>query len=216
MKKKKLVPHVHELKHDHIIKKNVLEVKQKRDGSSEPVYEYQVNKEFWQKQTKPVSVILDEAHSIVNARRAMSKLNVCVTDWLALIRRVLGQSEAGYGELVFITQLPNRIDIIAREMATQVRYHICHFTKTCKRCGSSWKEHSEMPEPSWSCINCHSPQVKKHNHVIEVWHFSNMQSYMGWKEFGMQTYYRHYMINDIEDFFPLYDTMQWDNLISEY
>ena len=121
---------------DMIIKKEIIDYKTKKDGSSEPVYKKTLNKDFWTKIKVPINVVIDEAHSIVNARRSMSKTNEIITMWLALIRRVLGTTDSGEGELVFITQLPNRLDIIAREMATQVRYHVCHFMKGCKDCGA--------------------------------------------------------------------------------
>jgi len=199
-----------------IINKDMVSTKKKRNGEEEPVYEYKLNTEFWKDIKEPIDVILDEAHAIINARRAMNKVNVIVTDWLALIRRVLGQSDSGYGRLVLISQLHNRIDIIAREMATQVRFHRCHYVKTCKKCGVSWQENSDNPEPIWQCPRCASFGIKKHSHVVEVWHFANMTSYIGWKEYGMNTYHKHYLIHDIEDYFPLYDTLQWDNLFSEY
>lgn len=198
-----------------IIKKELVGYKKKRSGETEPVYEQKLNKEYWQNIHEPISVVLDEAHSIINARRAMSKTNIIVTDWLSLIRRVLGNSTSGYGELVFITQLPNRIDIIAREMATQIRYHICHYFKRCGRCKTVWKENSEMPEGLWNCPRCGSPTIKKYNHEIEVWHFPSMSHFNMWNDFKRNTFYKHYIIKDIEKYFPLYNTLQWDNMFSD-
>ena len=116
-------------------KELVGEKKNKITNVVEPVYKFKVNLEFWKGIKEPINVIIDEAHSILNSRRSMSKINILITDWLALIRRVLGQTESGEGELVFITQLPRRIDSLARDMATQIRYHLCHYVKTCKKCG---------------------------------------------------------------------------------
>lgn len=201
-----------------IVKREQVDTKQKRSGETIPIYEYTLNIEYWKeiiKKEKAINVIIDEAHSVINARRAMSKINVIMSDWLALIRRVLGSTTSGAGELTFITQFPRKLDINAREMATQVRYHVCHYNKTCNKCGFSWRETSEMPEPRFVCPACGSEKVQKHNHIIEVWHFSNIDGYEAWRSFGMQTHYRHYLINDIEHFFPLYNTLQWDNLFSK-
>ena len=100
-----------------IIKEEIVTYKKNRKtGKEEPVYKHTLNVKFWKDIKEPINVVLDEAHSIINARRSMSKINIIVTDWIALIRRVLGQSESGYGELVLISQLANRIDVIAREM----------------------------------------------------------------------------------------------------
>lgn len=209
------LPNQVNIKPSMIVKKKSVGTKQKRDGTVENVVEYSLNKEYWKSIKEPINVVLDEAHSIINSRRAMSKVNIIVTDWLSLIRRVLGSSDAGYGEVVFITQLPNRLDIIAREMATQVRYHICHFLKTCKRCGLTWQENSEMPEGYYVCYSCGCHDIQKHSHQVEIWHFPNMKDYDNWKNWGMKTFYKHYMVNDIEKYFPFYDTLQWDNLFNE-
>jgi len=199
-----------------ILKKEIVKEVRKRTGELQPVYDYKLNIDFWKNTKEPINVVLDEAHSIINARRAMSKTNVILNDWLSLVRRILGSTEADFGELVFITQLPNRIDVIAREMATQVRYHICHYYKVCRKCGLVWKENSEMPEGYWSCPKCNSFNIKKFNHQIEIWKFANMSCFEAWRNFNQRTFYARYFITDIEKYFKLYDTLQWDNLFSEY
>ncbi len=190
--------------------------KNRRTGESEPIYKSSLNIDYWKDIKEPINVILDEAHSILNARRSMSKINVIITDWLALIRRVLGQTESGYGELCFITQLPKRIDVIARDMATNILYCIMHFLKTCSKCDTTWQENSQMPEGFPLCPKCNSHELKKHSHTIEVWHFANMRLFESWQEFNQKTYYKHYYVRDIENYFHLYSTLQWDNLFSEF
>lgn len=203
-----------------IIKREIVDYKRnKKTGESTPVYKLTLNREYWENIHEPINVILDEVHSILNARRAMSKTNIIVSDWIALIRRVLGSSDSGYGELVLISQLYNRVDIIAREMATMIIYCICHYSKTCKKCGFSWNEHSEMPIDLYAeglCPRCRSWQIRKHSHRIEVLHFPNISAFMEWKENGLRTFYRHYIVNDIEKYFRYYNTLQWDNLFSNY
>jgi len=198
-----------------IVGKQLVGEKKKKDGSLEPIYELKLNVDFWKNIDVPCNVVLDEAHSIINSRRSMSKVNQIVTDWIALIRRVLGASESGHGELVLITQLPNRIDVIARDMANQVRYHRYHYLKTCSKCNYTWKETNDHPEMLWVCPLCNDYRIKKHSHRIEVWHFKDMNSYNAWNEFGINTYHKHYFVNDIEKVFPCYNTLQWDNMFSE-
>lgn len=199
-----------------IIKKEIVGEKKKRSGETEAVYESKLHIDYWKDIKEPINVILDEAHTIMNSRRAMSKTNQIITDWMALIRRVLGSSESGYGELTLISQLFNRVDIIAREMATKIKWHVCHYIKTCKKCGWSVQENSDDPEPLWECLNCGSPRIHKHTHVIEVKHFRNSDSFLDWKEYGSRTYHKHYYITDIEKYFKMYDTLQWDNMFSEF
>ncbi len=205
------------IKHNITIKPEMI-VQKKEKGQSrkgEIKYDLALNTEFWKGIKEPINVVLDEAHTLVNPRRSMSKVNIILTDWLALVRRVLGQTSAGYGTLVLISQLPNRIDVIAREMATQVRYHLCHYIMTCNKCRHSWGEDSDMPEPRPNCPRCGNQDLKKHHHRIEVWCFDGISSFLAWKTLGQDTYYDHYMVKDIEKYFPHYDTLQWDNMFSE-
>lgn len=205
------------IKPDMIIRREIVDYKKNRkSGEAEPVYKNSLNIEYWQKIKEPINVILDEAHSILNARRSMSKINLIITDWLALIRRVLGQTQSGYGELVFISQLEKRIDVIARDMCTNVLYTICHYMKSCNSCGTTWRENSEMPEGFPLCPSCNDYRLTKHTHIIEVWHFANMSLFEAWKEMNQKSYYKHYFVHDIEEYFPMYDTLQWDNLFAQY
>ena len=202
---------------DMIINREIVDYKKNRKtGEKEAVYKFTLNMDYWKNIKEPINVVLDEAHTILNARRSMSKVNIIVSDWIALIRRVLGQTDAGSGELVFISQLWNRIDIIARDMATNIVYTICHFQKTCENCGTTWQENSEMPEGYIVCPYCSGYKIQKYNHRLECWHFPNMQMFQIWHQFSQATYYKHYYINDIEDYFPLYDTLQWDNMFSNF
>jgi len=200
-----------------IMKKTLVDTKHNRKtGEDTPVYDLKLNMDFWKEIKEPINVVLDEAHTILNSRRSMSKPNVIMGDWLALIRRVLGSTDSGMGELVFITQLHNRIDSIARDMALQVRYHVCHFMKSCINCETCWRETSETAEPMWNCPNCGSHKVKKWNHQVQIWHFKGMNEYLKWKLFGMNSFHACYLVKDIEKYFPLYNTLQWDNMFSEY
>ncbi len=198
-----------------IIKKEIDSYKEnKKTGEKEAIYNYTLNVDFWKKIKEPIDVVIDEAHTILNARRAMSKTNIIVSDWLSLLRRVLGSTEGGFGELTFISQLANRIDVIARDMATNVIYTICHYLKSCEKCETTWQENSEMPEGYIICPVCASNKLLKHTHRLEVWHFPNIQKFKMWYEFGEKTFYKRYYVNDIEDYFSLYNTLQWDNMFS--
>lgn len=179
-------------------------------------YEFSLNVDYWKKNVKePCSVVIDEAHTILNARKFMNKVNIVVTDWLSLLRRVMGENSRGTGDLVLITQLPMRVDVICREMATQIRYHICHYRKSCNACGITWREHSDMPEKKNYCINCGSIKIFKHSHLIEIKAYNSMEAYNNMKAFGEETHYAHYYVTDIEKYFGYYNTLQWDNMLSE-
>lgn len=194
---------------DMIIKREPIKTVKHRNGEVEELYKEVLNKEFWEGIKEPINVILDECHTIMNSRR--SQKNIIITEWLSLIRRVLGSNDS---ELILISQLIFRIDVIAREMANLIKYHVCHYVKTCKDCGFNWRENSEMSEINSKCPSCHSMNLLKHQHYIEVWHFAGMDDFLAWNINHSSTFYRHYRINHIDDYFHLYSTYQWNNLFS--
>ena len=203
---------------DMLIKKEIVKEIKRRNGDIEAVYKKSFNSDYWKEvieKEKCINVCIDEAHTILNARNFNSQTNKAMSDFLALCRRILGSNPAGEGELTLITQLDRRIDVIAREMATNIRFHRCHYQKSCQKCGYTWNETNDDPEPIFECPSCRSFKIVKHNHRIEVYHFANINAYTGWKEFGLKTFHRHYFINDIEDYFKFYSTYQWENLLSE-
>lgn len=210
--KPKITPNIIPIKPEMIINKVVIGIKTKKDGTQEEQYKYELNKEFWLNQAKkPLSVMIDEAHDYMNARRSASKINEILGQFLAFTRRIVGENCAE-GDLIFITQLDRRIDVICREMAHQIRWHICHYHKVCLNCNSSWYESSDFPEKIKKCPLCGFHKLAKFNFRIEVLHFSNINNYTAWKDFGMKTFHRKYFINDIEKYFELYNTVQWENL----
>ena len=213
----KKLPNIKKLTPDLIFSRDIIKTKKKRNGETEPVYKLSVNFKFWRELTEPCNVVLDEAHSILNSRRAMSKTNVIISDWISLIRRVIGENSSGAGEFVLISQLSRRLDPIVRDMAHQIKYHTCHYQKTCRKCSVSWSETSEIPEPLWRCPVCNSSKILKHSHKIEVQCFANIDSFTAWKEWGVDKgMYSHYFISDIEDYFPYYNTLQWDNMFMDF
>jgi len=179
--------------------------------------------EYWQDKTKdqPIDIVIDEAHSIYNARKSMSKLNICIGDWIALVRRIVGEDNRFEGNLILISQLWNRIDVIAREMATQIRYHKCHYYKTCLDCGLTVIETSETPEKLNKCPSCLRRNFEKFNYQIEIWKFNSMNNFLLWKSGflgtkGHRPYFNHFFITEIEKYFTMYNTKQISDMFSEY
>ncbi len=197
--------------------------KNKLSGKEDPIYKYELNTAYWKKvskKNKGISIVIDEAHSVINARRSATKINVIMSDWMALIRRVLGEDSAGSGDLVLISQLPRRLDTIAREMATQIRFHVCHYFVTCINCGLQWYENNELPERYKDCPSCDSIELNRHSHQIEVWHFKSMDSFSMWEAgfFNNERppFHMHYFIKDISNYFHIYNSLQWENMFSKY
>jgi hypothetical protein len=177
-----------------------------------------LNVEFWKEavnQYGGINVVIDEAHTILNARRGMSKQSEVMSEFIALLRRVIGGASEGYGKLVLITQLDRRIDVIAREMATRIKFCRCHYEVSCSDCGYSVVETNDTPEKCHRCPRCRSFKVKPNNFIIEIFLFENMEKYERFAFWHLKTYYHHYYITDIEQYFQYYDTLQWDNLISD-
>jgi len=201
---------------DMIFKETV--VKTKRNG--EQVTELRLNADYWKniRKTYPngINVVIDEAHTLINSRRAMSKENVIMNDFMSLLRRILGDSGEGYGELVLITQLGRRLDVIARDLSTSIHYHLCHYRRVCDGCGFRFWETNEIYQKPKKCPICGSKKMRKDNFIIEKWEFKDMDHCDLWLENGHRTYQTHYYITDIQKYFSYYDTHQWENLISEY
>jgi hypothetical protein len=191
-------------------------VSTKKNG--EKVYKKKFNKKFWketQEKYTCINIVLDEVHQFLNPRRGMSADAIIMTDFLSMIRRMLGSTPAGSGTLTMITQLPRRIDGIAREMATQIRHCRSHYTKECTLCKANWPEHSDLPEPAETCRNCGSDTLFKHTIQVEVWHFATIHKYEAWYEFGEDTHHMHYLVGDVADYFKFYNTLQWDAMFSD-
>ena len=211
----KKIKNVKVLYPDMIIKKEVTGYKTKRDGTQQELTKVVPNLQFWKEIKNPVNIIIDEAHTILNSRRSMSKSNIVFSDWLALIRRVLGSRGMASGNLILISQLTSRLDTIARNMTTQIRFHKSHWTKRCKKCGYTFSENSESPMPLLVCPKCEGFKFETISMKIEVWLFRNLEDYEAFKVAKRRTYFRHYFINNGTDYFNFYDTFQWDNLLTD-
>ena len=176
-----------------IIKKELQEVEGKK-----PKEVKVFNKEYWASIGEPINVVIDEAHIVLfNSRRAMSNNNIIANDFLAMIRRVVSEKSHGGGDLILISQLSRRIDIVAREMAHQIRYFIMHYRKSCVNCGAYWSENSEMPEKINYCPNCRSIRLKRSNFCCETFHFRNIDDFDVWKMYKEQILEHIQTINNI-------------------
>ena len=108
------------LTRDMLIKKEVVKVK--KDGSQE--FKSKFNYEYWinaREKHSEFHVVLDEAHTLFEARSFMSRQNRIMNDFLALIRKVCSNPNTD-STLTLISQLDSRLDINARKMCTEVRY----------------------------------------------------------------------------------------------
>ena len=208
------------IKNNNIItKKDIIKeeiVSFKRTG--EPVIKKKLNEKYWhniKQKNKSLSVYIDEAHTILNPRRSMSETNKIMGDFLALLRRVVGSNEHQYGELVLISQLERRLDIIAKEMATLVQFCICYYEIYCPKCKSRWSENNETSKKITECSVCGNYRLKKENFIIEVYNFKNIDKFHLWFDYKEKSYFEIFYITNIEMVFPLYDTLQWENLLSD-
>jgi len=200
---------------DKLIKKEV--VKTMKTG--EVIYKLKFNVEKWQEYKKKYgkfNVVLDEFHTLMSSRDFSTKQNKVMGDFLALIRKICNDS-TGDSTLTLISQLDNRIDVNARNMATEIRYHVCLYDKLCQKCGAFWSEHSELPpfQKKKRCPNCDGKKLKLINHKILVHYFDSMQHYQDWKYGGINTKIQTNLITNIDEYFGMYNTYQMSNLISE-
>ena len=97
------LPNAIRLKWDHIIKDN------------------KINWEFWRTQIKKhgnFSLVIDEIHNVMHARRSQSKSNVHLSIFFAQIRKVCGDHEKSH--FIAISQELERIDISVRDIASEI------------------------------------------------------------------------------------------------
>jgi hypothetical protein len=207
--------HVMLLKAEMIIKKEVTGVK--RNGKE--VYKATFNKEFWQdliKKHGEMNIIIDEAHAFgLNPRRSMSSLNLVMTDFVALIRRVLGSAD-NTGDAFFISQLSHRLDPKLRDMAEKVFYMINHYICECSICHQKWAETNETARKFELCPRCRDYRFKKIHSEIEVFEFASNDKFIEWKDYKIRSYYNRYIQKNIMQIYGNYDTVQIDDILSQY
>jgi predicted Zn-ribbon and HTH transcriptional regulator len=208
----KKIKNVIQITRDMIIKKEVISV----NKNGKETTKLSLNADYWKNAEKGISVVIDEAHTLMDSRRAMSKVNNILNDFIALLRRVLGDSGETNSELIIITQLGRRLDVILREMCRHVLYHICEWTITCTHCGFAVRENNEKEPKLRNCPKCNGYKFKRNDFHIHVWEFKSMTDCDIWLETKIKTYYSHKVILDIEvSGFPFYNTFQWENLITD-
>jgi len=185
----------------------------------EEVFKLKFNKEFWLEQKDKYVGFnggLDEFLTLMDSRRFMSKQSRVLNDMLSLIRKICNNPNSD-STLTIISQLVGRIDVNARELATEIRYHIGLWDKKCLKCGAYWTEHSDLPDfqKHRNCPNCGSYQLEKFDSRIIVHFFANVREFELWYYQRSPTILQTIRINNIEKYFPYYDTFQLTNLISE-
>lgn len=204
---------------ENIITKTLL--KNKRDGT--PIFKTELNMDFWKTIPKPSDIYLDEAHTILNSKRSMNKINIIIGEWLSMLRRILNDSTGKTGNLILITQRYMKLDNEARNLATLIQYHICHWIKECNDCHHWQQESSEESIEDYQdipmqniCINCKSKNIFKHSHIVEIHRFKEENDFLNWELNKIDNNDISFAITNINEFFDLYNTLQWDNLFKGY
>lgn len=203
------------LKRNMIINKIILGTTKKRSGEVVENFKLEVNEKFWKKKRSPINLVIDEAHTVLNSRKAMTRQNILMSDWMSLMRRILGGKGKGYGDFVLITQFPRRLDVNAKDMCQQVRWHRYMCYKSCQRCRLTWSEDSDMPEQFNYCRRCKCQDLNIWNEKIKVFYFVNWLNFEEWRLFNKKQPFKIMMIHGIKKYYGLYDTLQWDDLLSE-
>lgn len=209
----KKIKNNHVLERANIVHKEVVAVQK----NGKEVSKLTLNDKFWKElHTKygSINVCLDEFHTLMDSRRSSSALNKVLSDFTFLLRRILGSNNSGYGTLTIITQLLNSIDVRMRNLSTEIHYHICHYHIYCKKCGRTIEHNNELPDYS-VCEACGGNKLEVSNHIIEKYLFQSIGAYTSWYEFGQKGYYDHYYVTNIIEYFPLFDTFQWLNMITD-
>jgi hypothetical protein len=66
------------------------------------------------------------------------------------------------------------------------------------------------------CPKCHDWHIQKIKNNIEVIRFKNIDNFEIYRMTGQHTYYSRYLIKNIEEIFKNFDTLQWEDMLSEF
>ena len=177
---------------------------------------FDLNIEYWNKQKKPLNILWDEIHLTANSRMSMSKINMVLSRFIAMARRITGFDKRGYGSFTFVAQKERTIDVNIRDLTNEIVYHISHWVVECEECGTKVLTNSESPQMN-KCVVCSSWKLEKKGMFIEKLSFSEWDSFYAWSVHMKGKFYdSRQRINDIEDYFKYYDTMQIENVWENY
>ena len=209
------IRNIKKIKGTDIIKKTLVSVKKKRDGTTEEVFKIEFNIDFWLKQKKPLNIVWDEIHFVANSRESQSKLNRVMGKFLSMGRRITGFDKKGYGHFIFIAQTSRTIDVNIKDLCNEIRYHILHWIIICINCNRQLWINSEMKEIEF-CQFCGSWDLERTNFKVQIFRFHTWVDYLRWEEGWGKYYFEKYWITDIEEYFSFYDTHQIENIFEDF
>ena len=79
----------------------------------------------------------------------------------------------------------------------------------------AWREDTDMPERARVCFRCGSNKLKRKDFFVRVKFFDNIRSFDAWRDFSAKTWYKDVVYEDLEKYFPYYDTLQWEGLFTD-
>lgn len=204
---KKVGNFVH-IRPEHVIKKSMVGKK----------IHFDLNLEYWNQQKKPLNVLWDEVHLTASSRQSMSKVNIVLSRFLAMARRITGFDKRGYGHFTFIAQKERTVDVNIKELCNEIFYFVSHWVVRCEGCGTRLAVNSERQQVE-RCIRCGSWKIVKEDLNIEVFVFNNWEKFYRWEQkIKGRWYVKRYIITDIEQYFRYYDTLQtsdiWDSYVN--
>lgn len=203
------------LNKDSIILNKVVGQKNKRDGTTEDVIETEVNFDFWEKAKKKhqfgFNIVIDEAHSIIDARTSMSKQNRIAKKWASSLRKIIS-CDKGSGDVILISQLPRGIDVWAKELCNQYRWHEYVSHRQCNNCKERYVFNSSSEEPQERCPNCDYGNNTELASKLISYRFKTIEDVEAFIYYNAKTYYYAEVINNPNYFYRYYDTFQIENL----
>lgn len=178
--------------------------------------DYDLNVSYWNKQKKPLNILWDEIHLTAPSRASATKINLVLSRFIAMARRITGFDKRGYGQFTFIAQKERTIDINVRELASEIIYHVSHWVQRCEDCGCKVMVNSEMQVIN-KCPTCRSWKIVRQELFIEVIKFNEWDKFYKWSlKLKGKYYFERYIINDIEKYFKFYDTLQMSDIWDSY
>ena len=81
---------------------------------------------------------------------------------------------------------------------------------------TQYYENNETADKVRYCKVCDDHRIDKIKCNIEIYKFASVDKYTVFSEFGAKSYYKHLLIRDIERVFDKYDTLQWDDMFTDF
>lgn len=191
------------------------------NNSAKSGFKMKLNTDFWMEQKKHLYLVWDEIHLTANSRSSLSSVNMVLSRFISMGRRIVGIDKRGYGHFIFIAQSERTVDANIRDLANEIYYFRSIWTVECEMCHFRIVTNSDRQQIG-KCLKCGSWKILKKDISISVFVFAQKKNLSAWEcYYGFRNGLPHittekFVINNIENYFKYYDTLQMEDIWNDY